>query len=300
MTESSIGKLTDAQAESRGEGNREFATQAISDLELTLMSRIHTRWSADIITATHASSVSPAFLAALTANESGGDPAARAFEPEVYRSLRAVITGEAPSYGGIVAQDLFSAFAENFRPPTHAREEAPQATAEIRLPLHTLTAGQEDALKQMATSWGLTQIMGYQILGRKKTVQDLLNPLLHFQYAVSLLEELGRRFALDLSNDFTSLFQCWNSGHPGGKTFDPQYVPRGMQRMTLYEELESAPTSLSADRSNGDNESSSHPVLATPADAKQPDFRIGRDAADGLRSSPANYLKPGGSGERSA
>ncbi|MGH9447573.1 MAG: hypothetical protein ACRD3O_17860, partial [Terriglobia bacterium] len=149
-----------------------------------------------------------------------------------------VITGEVSSYGGIVAKDLFSAFEENFRSPAPDLAQDGGEAAETEAPLGTLTAAQDQALRQMATSWGLTQIMGYRILGRTETVEDLLTPLFHLRYAVRLLEGLGRRFTLDLSKDFESLFQAWNCGHPGGKTYDPQYVPRGMQRMSLYETLE--------------------------------------------------------------
>ncbi|MGH9448527.1 MAG: hypothetical protein ACRD3O_22825, partial [Terriglobia bacterium] len=54
--------------------------RAVVQPEAALMNRIHARWNADILSATRGSSVIPAFLAALAANESGGDPAARAFE----------------------------------------------------------------------------------------------------------------------------------------------------------------------------------------------------------------------------
>jgi hypothetical protein len=232
-----MGKDMGPHAESGGEQSGLRLSPPASQTELVLMSRICARWNADILNATCGSSTSPAFLAALAANESGGDPAAQNFEPEVYRDLRAVITGEASSYGSIVAKDLFAAFAENFCFPAQPTATAHASVAPTE-PARALTADQDEALRQIATSWGLTQIMGYQIVGSKKTVQNLLDPARHLQYAVRLLEEFGRRFALDLSKDFESLFECWNCGHPGGKTFDPEYVPRGLQRMRLYEGLE--------------------------------------------------------------
>jgi hypothetical protein len=41
------------------------------------------------------------FLAALTANESGGDPQANRFEPGVYQHLKSVAEGLTASYGSI-------------------------------------------------------------------------------------------------------------------------------------------------------------------------------------------------------
>lgn len=205
-----------------------------TEAEHALMSRICERWRRGILQATRNSSVSPCFLAALTANESGGEPAAQAFEPGIYRRLQAVASGREPAFGTIVAKDLIAAADSGFGPL--AASSPGCFPDEIDVSKLEETA-QEQLLRKLATSWGLTQIMGYQVIGRQVTLEDLLEPESHYQFAVLLLEELGRRFGLKLSRDYESLFRSWNTGHPEGKTFDPDYVSRGMLRMELYRDV---------------------------------------------------------------
>jgi hypothetical protein len=205
--------------------------------EYALMKKIYDLWQPDILKATRNSLVEPAFLAALTANESSGQPAAQAFEPHIYRLLWEVATGQAPAFGSIGAQQLFGASASNF--DCQAEPPGAQTALGQNSPPAPLTAGQEQVLRKMATSWGLTQIMGYQIVGRTETVQDLLDPLQHYQFAVVLIQELARGFHLDVARDFEPLFRSWNAGHPTGETFDPNYVSHGLERMQLYDAIAS-------------------------------------------------------------
>jgi hypothetical protein len=200
--------------------------------ERALMLRIYEKWHSEIVAATRNSALSAPFLAALTANESGGDPLAHAFEAGVYGQLQAVIRGQQPGFGSIVAADLIQLAEQDFEAQQGA--SAPQTSQGTSQFSGVSPAVQEKVLRQMATSWGLTQIMGYQTIKRKKTVQDLLNPASHYAFAVELLEELGRRFHLNLSEDAEPLFRSWNSGRPNGKTFDCDYVSRGMERLRLY------------------------------------------------------------------
>jgi len=96
---------------------------------------------------------------------------------------------------------------------------------------------QDEALRELATSWGLTQIMGYHMVGRRGTVRDLIEPEFHYGVAVELLEEFAGRFELDLGSEFAAMFRCWNTGSPYGVTFDPNYVENGLRRMESYREL---------------------------------------------------------------
>jgi soluble lytic murein transglycosylase-like protein len=57
--------------------------------ELRLMQSIHAKWNDLIVEATKLSSIPPAFVGALIANESGGDPTVSRFEPKVYDRLKA-------------------------------------------------------------------------------------------------------------------------------------------------------------------------------------------------------------------
>src|SRR5258708_34549799 len=79
----------------------------MSDTEL--MQSIKTKWGTTIDDVCSASSIPPAFLAALVANEDGahgGDPAAKRFEKLVLAQLWQVLMGRAASYEGIGRMDL--------------------------------------------------------------------------------------------------------------------------------------------------------------------------------------------------
>src|SRR5690242_6042599 len=91
--------------------------------EAKLMTRVHGTYAGHLIDATKHTSVTPEFLAALTANESGGDPQARRFEPGVYRHLKDVAAGRLAGYGGVTKSLLdkeiakIKAAAGTDRPP---------------------------------------------------------------------------------------------------------------------------------------------------------------------------------------
>jgi hypothetical protein len=202
-----------------------------------LVRRVYTRCDEFIQEACGSSSVRPEFLGALTANESGGDLAAVRFEPSVYRHLRAVAAGESRRYGGICAQALCEELAEVLHPKTGEFHErflnslfmAGQAGEVSRLA--------DEALRELASSWGFTQIMGFHVIGRHATVRDLLDPRFHYHLANQLLGEFAESYQLDLSREFEELFRCWNTGRPDGQTADPAYVGNGLMRMEIYREL---------------------------------------------------------------
>src|SRR5271169_2016242 len=64
------------------------------------------------------------FLAALTANESGGDPQATRFEPGVYQHLKSVAQGRVASYGAI-SKSLLSKEIERQKENGLAAEAGP-------------------------------------------------------------------------------------------------------------------------------------------------------------------------------
>jgi hypothetical protein len=92
-------------------------------------------------------------------------------------------------------------------------------------------------LRELATSWGFTQIMGYHVLGRHTAVHDLLEPRFHYRVAVQLISELAQTFQLDMAREFEKMFRCWNTGSPYGATFDPEYVAKGLRRLSIYRQL---------------------------------------------------------------
>ena len=170
-----------------------------------LMQRIKTQWGAHIQEACKYSSVPQEFLAALIANESGGDPQAKRFEKAVYNKLLRIHQGAPEHYGPLTAE--------------------------------TLRAAADEALRDWATSWGLTQVMGYHVARRPGGIKILLNPKSHLNFALGLLAEFAERFGLRVTLEFEEMFRCWNTGGPYKETYDPKYCERGLARMKIYHAL---------------------------------------------------------------
>jgi hypothetical protein len=202
-----------------------------------MLGRVFERCHPFILEACKYSSVPPEFLGALTGNESGGDPKAVRFEPAVYRHLKAVACGQAPRFGSIHPQHLDAEIEEVLHPKAaefHARFLTPAFGAAHGPELSLL---EDEVLRELASSWGFTQVMGFHMAGRRGTVRDLLDPSFHFRLATQLLAEFAQDFELDLTRECAELFRCWNTGQPYGTTRDPAYVENGLRRMKLYQEL---------------------------------------------------------------
>jgi hypothetical protein len=186
------------------------------------------------------SSVPAEFLGALTANESGGNAAAARFEPAVYGHLKALAEGRGPAFGSLRRAELDAEIDEMLHPKAaafHARYLTSDFAAAHRT---ELAARRDEALRELAASWGYTQIMGYHLVGRAGTVRDLLEPRYHYRLALELLAEFAEHYQLDLTREFAEMFRCWNTGQPYGETYDPDYVAHGLRRMELYREAASA------------------------------------------------------------
>jgi hypothetical protein len=203
--------------------------EKMSDAEL--MQSIRTKWGAAIDAACSASSVPPDFLAALIGNEDGahgGDPAAKRFEKGVLAALWEVLLGRKPSYQGIPRASLVQFVSGVALPPVTAPTSlAPDALQRI------------DGL---ATSWGLTQIMGWHIFDLGTTIDELKTPAGNLKAATKLLAQFITRYQLDVRNEteLGELFDAWNTGRPDGATFDPNYVTNGLARAAIYRTLEAA------------------------------------------------------------
>lgn len=187
--------------------------------ERDLMLRIRDAFESDIHHAVMGTSVPPAFIAALTANESAGDPKATRFESHVFGRLSEVVLGERPSYSGVITAGMLL---------TLSRENESHAAY---LKRHLFT------LRGAATSWGLTQIMGWHMVRWGEPITDLLDPTRHYGYAMHLLGEFIGRFQFDPARDFEGMARAWNSGSPTGKTHDPDYVPNLLRRMQVWNAL---------------------------------------------------------------
>ena len=207
---------------------------APTEAERRLVRRVFTRCNEFIQEACHRSSVPAEFLGALTANESGGDPTAVRFEPSVYRHLKAVAAGESPRYGGICAQTLCEELGEVLHPKTGEFHERFLNSLFAASQASELSHLEDEALRELASSWGFVQIMGFHVIGRHRPVHDLLDPRFHYRLANQLLAEFAECYQLDLCREFAEMFRCWNAGRPDGRTADPAYVEKGLMRMELY------------------------------------------------------------------
>jgi hypothetical protein len=220
-------------------GLRSPAAPAIPNLpaERRLVQRVFERCNDVITEACGGSSIPAEFLGALVANESGGVPDATRFEPAVYRHLLAVAEGQSPSYGSINVTALNREVAQ-LLPANDAALHARYMTRGFA-DVHSgdIRKATDDALRELATSWGYTQIMGYHMVGRPGGVRQLLQPRFHFRMAIWLLSEFAVDFHLDPAHDFTEMFCCWNTGRPHGRTYDPGYVDKGLGRMEIYRQL---------------------------------------------------------------
>ena len=169
---------------------------AAASLERRLMERVFGECNAVICEVCRPGSVPPEFLGALTANESGGRRDATRFEPGVYRHLQAVASGRRAAYGRLTAGNLGSEAAELL--PSDAALHARHLSAAFSLSHQEHLAGVPDeVLRELSTSWGYTQIMGYHMVGRAGTMRDLVDPPFHFRLAVRLLSGFAADFRLD-------------------------------------------------------------------------------------------------------
>jgi hypothetical protein len=205
--------------------------------DLELMQQIRAKWGTQLAQVARRSSVPDFFFAALVANESGGDPSASRFEPEVLLHLIQVLLGERASYGSIGRNELLITIRMSMYTSTSQLGGMPGAGGSLAdaaiLALRRL--------KDLATSWGMTQIMGWHTLDYGTKLDWLKDPLGNLEFAAKLLYSFAESYGLDVRKEFESLFRCWNTGQPNGKTFDPEYVPRGLERMKLYEQIAAAP-----------------------------------------------------------
>jgi len=212
------------------------------DIELRLMQQVYERFNHSIRAAVAGTNLPEAFLAALTANESGGRPDASFFEPGVYKHLRAVASGESAAFGSIGPKGLVSAFEQNFDTKNENLQTWLTALYLDSEALRVITQYEDADLRALATSWGLTQIMGYHVVGRKIEIRELLDPDVHYRLAVQILGDFAQHFGLKLNRDWSALFRCWNTGRPDGRTFDSEYVSKALQRMNFYQQIGQATT----------------------------------------------------------
>lgn len=173
-----------------------------------LAQRILTKAGPSIAAACKNTLVPTAFLAGLISVENAGlDPDAKRFEPGIFSKLKRVHDGKLSQFNGIKRSDL--------------------------------SGLSEAALRNLATSFGLTQIMGFHVIATFKntiTVDDLRDPAQHLNFGVQFIKkEAGPHLA---NRAFDKVLRIHNTGKPNGVTFDPNYVANALGVMREYETLE--------------------------------------------------------------
>jgi hypothetical protein len=104
-----------------------------------------------------------------------------------------------------------------------------------------LKGASDDALTNLATSFGYTQIMGWWAIPLTKqlresiTVADIRDPLQHLWIAVRLLNLTANRY-LKL-HEYGAVLRIWNTGSPFGRPHDPEYVAHALAVDQEYRKL---------------------------------------------------------------
>jgi hypothetical protein len=182
--------------------------------EIALMKVIRATMGPKIDAAFSGSPIAPAFVAALVANESDGNPFKTRYEAAEVGRFAEVLAARVESYQGISNAQLTSAIFAASVP------------------------GAVRKLIDLCTSWGPMQIMGWQAIKGKYALDDLQLLDKHFFKGYALLRDFQIAYPRETGtpNDsgWRALFTCWNAGSPFGKTTDPNYADRGLMRMRLY------------------------------------------------------------------
>lgn len=195
--------------------------------EIALMRMIRDQMSvyirAGIISAKLAGPVQQAesFMAALTANESGGNPNAQRYEPYEMGKFAELLGGAIDGYQGISAEMLLAKVNGIFN-----------------------VGGAVRMLMQYATSWGPTQMMGWHALKDGYDIGQLIAIGPHYLHAAREIGRFCAQFHIDLADttkkweNCAMLFHCWNAGAPNRPTTDDGYTERGIARTKIYEGLQ--------------------------------------------------------------
>lgn len=207
--------------------------------EASLMKLISTRFGALIAESVAGTRLPAAFLAALIANESAGDANAKRFEPKHFAEIMLVLSAQKVGFDP-------TGLSRVLGPNEILRYVSPDpAIAGVRLTFQQSLA----RAVQLSTSWGLTQIMGWNFLEQDRTNWLPPAPDKQLQMTMILLTirasfwhlDVGADPARGAGGDHEKLFASWNAWVPDpAKTYDPQYCAKGLSRMAIYDTISRA------------------------------------------------------------
>lgn len=145
------------------------------------------------------------YLMALLMLECGGkNPPGERYEPHVFKKLKQVRDGQRSQFEHVTSDHLNDA--------------------------------SDEALKNLATSWGPFQLMGYKCILLGVNIRDIRGPNSIDHGANWINQTYGSRLR---SGKFKDCFHMHNAGTPFPKsglprTHSPQYVPRGLAMMGKF------------------------------------------------------------------
>ncbi|MEQ8353020.1 MAG: hypothetical protein RH862_16145 [Leptospiraceae bacterium] len=165
-----------------------------------LMLHLYHSLDEEIQDAVDGTEIPPEYLAALISLEShpAGNRDSRRFEPAVYdRLMDLKYSGEAFGY----------------------------------IPRNRVKNLDDQKLRELATSYGLTQIMGYHCLELGCSIDDLKGEF-HLLWSVAYIRDhYGKQVK---ARDWEACFRMHNTGRVDGITSRKDYVEKGLIRMQYY------------------------------------------------------------------
>ena len=179
-----------------------------SDASLTAAERTWLNYSEDVKKVSEEMQVSPEYLLALIALEcSGVKEVPSRFEPHIFLKLQQVRDGELPNFEGITTNDI--------------------------------ATSNDDALKNLASSWGPFQLMGYQCFYLGIKLKDMRGKKAIYHGTQWVKNAYGKY--LD-KKKYKDAFHLHNTGKPYPKLGPPRthnryYVPRGLKFMKEFKAM---------------------------------------------------------------
>ena len=164
-------------------------------------SKTEENYGQDLIAYAQKYNLKPEYLKALIILECSGDkPAGQRFEPNVYAKLKEVQNGTRKRFEDITRRQIRDC--------------------------------SDGALRNLATSWGPFQIMGYKCIDMGIIINDLRGEECVKWGVMWINNEYGN---LIRNNDFEKGFRVHNTGIENGRTYDPNYVSNGLEHIAYFQ-----------------------------------------------------------------
>ncbi len=176
-------------------------------VKIPKLERTWRNYKDDVVDLANDFDMPPEYFLALIVLECSGDKEKEIvprFEKHVYKKLKNVRDKKSASYGSIK--------------------------------YNTIHDSSDDALKNLATSWGPFQLMGYQSIELDLNVSDIRGDRSLYWGMYWIKKRYGKYLR---KKDFKNSFHIHNAGHRyplvgGPNTHDPKYVPHGLSYVNYF------------------------------------------------------------------